>query len=382
MPEKRDFPADAPGPRCYKSSPMNELVTITYRDKAVHFEPWGGGAVEERLRTNRFYEEDMLRYIESLELGGAYVDVGAYVGTHTLFMARYCAADRVHGFEPRPAYFERLRRNVKANDIGDRAVVHSLGLSDRDETVSITFENKTETITCRRLDDIISGPVSVMKIDVEGMEEKVLSGARRILAESKPLLFIEAHTADELKKNLQVLAPYGYRATGRVFNTSPTFEFACADSPTAPLRRLPRVRSLLEPRLWFAEGPGVKFKVKPGRLEARVRLPAEQTVHLSQQMVRLRQCPAGDPFPVAPGSTWFLEVDGRATGDDDFHLAIFVMEYDDEQRIGIQRFVLRRRLFEPLNLRPETRRIRIALRLASQGSVQLDRLAFHVRDCF
>ena len=44
-----------------------------------------------------------------------------------------------------------------------------------------------------RLDDLITEPVDVITMDVEGSELEVLVGARRILAEQKPVVFVSIH---------------------------------------------------------------------------------------------------------------------------------------------------------------------------------------------
>ena len=76
-----------------------------------------------------------------------------------------------------------------------------------------------------RLDDAVRGPVAVIKLDVEGMEASVIRGAGRILSRHRPAVYAEAHS-DEAARSIQVaLSPFGYRPTGLVFNSSPTYEY-------------------------------------------------------------------------------------------------------------------------------------------------------------
>src|SRR5262245_1795315 len=163
-------------------------VVVERRGRSVRFAPFGG-RIEAKLRRNQFYQGERLEYIEALGLPGTYVDVGAYVGTHALFFATYCPADVVHAFEPRARCFAHLDRNVQANGLADRVRAWKLGASDREETVPLTLERKTEEMHCKTLDQVVDTPVAVMKLDVEGMEPKVLAGAVGILARDKPLLF-------------------------------------------------------------------------------------------------------------------------------------------------------------------------------------------------
>jgi hypothetical protein len=41
------------------------------------------------------------------------------------------------------------------------------------------------------LDELVSGPVDLLKIDVEGMEMETLAGAVRLIEESRPAIYIE-----------------------------------------------------------------------------------------------------------------------------------------------------------------------------------------------
>jgi hypothetical protein len=49
-------------------------------------------------------------------------------------------------------------------------------------------------VSVERLDDLVTGPVDVVKIDVEGAEAACLRGAERILREHRPLVIFEHGT--------------------------------------------------------------------------------------------------------------------------------------------------------------------------------------------
>ena len=57
------------------------------------------------------------------------------------------------------------------------------------------------------------------------MEYRALKGMSNTLKRNKPLLFIEANTDKDLEKQESVLSPLGYKKTGRVWNSSPTYEW-------------------------------------------------------------------------------------------------------------------------------------------------------------
>jgi hypothetical protein len=77
------------------------------------------------------------------------------------------------------------------------------------------------SIPLRTLDDVREEQAfrpDVMKVDVEGYEIFALRGARRILGEDRPLLFLEAHPrrlqelGGSMKELWELLANAGYRA--------------------------------------------------------------------------------------------------------------------------------------------------------------------------
>jgi FkbM family methyltransferase len=204
------------------------------------------------LTTGRVYEEKFLQHVRSLGLRGEYVDVGAHLGTHTVWFAALCPATHVHAFEPVARFAGMVRRNITANGLESRVTVHQVGLSDRAgrATNRLSREHQVgfmpdadaadESFDIVRLDKVIGRrPVAVIKLDVEGMEAAALRGAKRILSKWRPVVYAEAHSPDAADEIQQVLAPYGYRPTGQVFNASPTYEFAAP-----PRQRLDALRPL------------------------------------------------------------------------------------------------------------------------------------------
>jgi protein O-GlcNAc transferase len=173
-----------------------------------------------------FYEEPFLDYIRTLELGGAYADVGAFIGTHTIYFAKLCKAQRVYAFEPLTANLARLNRNLALNELTGSVTVVPVALASTKGSMQLTSGRVSEHVATERMDDVIREPVSIIKVDVEGMEPDVLRGAPRILLGDRPRVFAEAHTEQDVAEIVAVLRPLGFEATGRVFNASPTYEFA------------------------------------------------------------------------------------------------------------------------------------------------------------
>jgi FkbM family methyltransferase len=225
------------------------MLTVKRHDIELFFDDSGFAEppyVYGPLLKGKVYEEAFLEHIRSLDRRGEYVDIGAHLGTHTVWFARLCPSSHVHSFEPVSRFADVVRRNVAANELGERVTVHQVGLSDRKGRAvnrlspehQKGFEPEPgwaeESFDIVRLDDVLGRrPVAVIKLDVEGMEAAALRGARRLLSRSRPVVYAEAHSPELVAEIERLLRPYGYRATGKVFNSSPTHEFV------APQRRGP-----------------------------------------------------------------------------------------------------------------------------------------------
>ncbi len=176
-----------------------------------------------------------------LRPGDVFFDVGAHVGLFALIAAkRVGRVGHVYAFEPSAQTFERLRYNVEMNSLTNVSaypVAMSDGNGSADLFVSSSAQeawnslvrphgggdyvlDKIETMA---LDDFVeqhglAGRIAMMKVDVEGWETKVVSGARRMLARADaPVLQMEftdpaADAAGASCRELyRALAQLGYR---------------------------------------------------------------------------------------------------------------------------------------------------------------------------
>jgi hypothetical protein len=78
------------------------------------------------------------------------------------------------------------------------------------------------------LDDILArtslaGKVSLIKVAVEGFENRVLRGALQIIRNERPILVVEAVTTDALQEIEQTLRPFRYARTGPFCETTYVF---------------------------------------------------------------------------------------------------------------------------------------------------------------
>ena len=79
------------------------------------------GAVSRSLRIYGEWAENEISFLRRLiPSGGTAVDVGAYVGTHTLAFSRFVgSAGSVVSFEPQPDTFKLLEANVANNHVSN-----------------------------------------------------------------------------------------------------------------------------------------------------------------------------------------------------------------------------------------------------------------------
>jgi FkbM family methyltransferase len=202
-------------------------TVVQHAGKTVLFAPASvrGPSIGSFLRRGEFYESQMLEHIRRLDIRGNYVDAGAAIGNHTLFFSVICGADHVDAFEPRDWVFDLLLANVRLNQLTDRVTPHMVGLAGADGETTTVLDRQPISFPVRRLDDLVHRRVALLKIDVEDMEVEVIRGAQRILRVDRPLVFAEARTPELYLALAAALRDSGYRPTGRVFNSTDTYEF-------------------------------------------------------------------------------------------------------------------------------------------------------------
>lgn len=162
-------------------------------------------------RTQKFYEQQILQEWTPL-LGDPklILDVGANLGNHTLYWATHLSVEKIYSFEPFPANYKCLKKNIEDNHlpfiytlplaIGDKngeVKVKSFDSGNYGATTLEYSEDKEETnvmsaVTLDNLKEKLNlSKVDFVKIDTEGFEVHVLDGMKCILEESCPVIWIE-----------------------------------------------------------------------------------------------------------------------------------------------------------------------------------------------
>jgi FkbM family methyltransferase len=170
-------------------------------------------SVGAEIRTNGCYEPETVAVIRGLLAPGmVYVDVGAYIGHHTIIgSAAVGPGGQVHAFEASPSTYAELLANVRLNQCTN-TVCNNVALSDRAGTAPFYLADVSEAaanslgrtvhtserhidVAVRTLDDYFESKsihrVDLVKVDVEGAELLFVRGAARTLQRFKPALILE-----------------------------------------------------------------------------------------------------------------------------------------------------------------------------------------------
>jgi len=152
-----------------------------------------------------YYEIGLLRELVKYTKNKVVFDIGAYIGTHSIYISKFGSPETVYAFEPDPKNFGLLKKNIEANSL-DNVVPINKGVWEFDGTVSFRIADASNrgiskvdyagdtTIQVVALDSFCGdGKCDCIKIDIEGNELKVLEGARKIITNSRPVLAIEVH---------------------------------------------------------------------------------------------------------------------------------------------------------------------------------------------
>jgi FkbM family methyltransferase len=174
-------------------------------------------------------EIDLLRSLTPED--GVVIDVGAFLGTHTIALAeRVGARGRVLAFEPQPQIFELLLRNLTQNQVRNveakncaaaskRQILSfpRLDLCARENFANTTIVKKAAAplaallVPAVMLDEIEVARLDLIKIDAEGMEPQILEGAEAIVALHRPILYMECRSVTTGLELLNWLRGRSYR---------------------------------------------------------------------------------------------------------------------------------------------------------------------------
>jgi FkbM family methyltransferase len=163
-----------------------------------------------RARTAMTKEPGTIAWIEEMSAGDVLFDIGANVGLYSLCAARFRGV-KVFAFEPESQNFALLNANVHANGLQDSVLAYCVALSDETRFDTLYVSNFEPGASCHNFGEAVQpdgAPLAAafrqgcfattldaliasaaiplprhIKIDVDGIEHKVIRGAARTLAD-------------------------------------------------------------------------------------------------------------------------------------------------------------------------------------------------------
>ena len=189
-----------------------------------------GSSIMNRLAKEPLFEGEMCRSIEQeLQKGGVnpvLLDVGANLGLISAYVISKIPTVKIFAFEPGPVQRELLEMTVAKNGLSEKITVYADGLGkepgkalfNTHDPKFVAGDGFIDTgrapaahaieVNVTTLDAWWEGQnrpkVTVAKIDTEGAELWILQGGVKMLAEARPVLYLEIEP-----KNLKVY-PYNH----------------------------------------------------------------------------------------------------------------------------------------------------------------------------
>jgi FkbM family methyltransferase len=163
----------------------------------------------ERLMWSGQFEMPLMGFLKNnAKSGWICIDVGANVGAVSLALAKHIGPEgKVYSFEPGKPNLERLRANLELNpELKKRIEIHPVGVSNEPGELkwheepgnpgnAMLSKEGSHSVPVITLEDFAREHnlerVDFMKVDVEGMEFEVLTGAREMLKNLHPTLYFE-----------------------------------------------------------------------------------------------------------------------------------------------------------------------------------------------
>ncbi|MCB2109130.1 MAG: FkbM family methyltransferase [Rhodobacteraceae bacterium] len=202
-----------------------------------------------RAQTMMSKEPITISWLDSLPEGGTLLDIGANVGTYSIY-AGVMRNARVFAFEPEASNYAVLCENIAVNHLSDRAIAWCAALSDAAKIDRIYLSERQTGGSCHSfgekvdahlrevsfphsqgaisttIDTLVdSGVISApdyIKIDVDGIEHKIIRGAQKTLANPhvRSLLIEINSNLPEHREIIANLEHFGFKHDPKQFDTA------------------------------------------------------------------------------------------------------------------------------------------------------------------
>ena len=184
-------------------------------------------------RANTFFtkEPDMINWLDRLDKDSLLMDVGANIGLYSIYAAKKNIR-RVIAIEPESQNFGILNKNIYINNLSEKITALNIGFSDKDgledlfipmfmtgaalnnlgssedfnkDKFKADFKQSVITYSIDSfLEKFPEHFPSHLKIDVDGIESKIIKGANKTL-DNKKLKEVIIELNEDLKEDLEVI---------------------------------------------------------------------------------------------------------------------------------------------------------------------------------
>ncbi|MFM9002127.1 MAG: FkbM family methyltransferase [Acidimicrobiaceae bacterium] len=201
---------------------INQTRQTNIRNQKISFSYVSDTWLPRRFLDVERLEPDTLSWIDEMSEGSMLWDIGANVGGYSIYAA-ISKETNVYAFEPSPFNLEFLARNIWLNNLEDKITVIPIALSEFAskapfvmkriewagsgssffESETANYDNKnfkynTISLPADRLLEIFNIPFpNYLKLDVDGIEALILSGAKEVLSRTTSVLVEVQHSTLE-----------------------------------------------------------------------------------------------------------------------------------------------------------------------------------------
>lgn len=190
----------------------------------------------EILNFNTYEKQDADIFLSLFKEDTVFFDIGSHVGFYSIAAAKKNPNIKIYAFEPIPATFDLLKKNIFLNQLSN-IYPFNIGLLDENKelhfflnptlsanasarNVSETTDMKKVLVQVITLDAFFNGQnltaLDIIKCDVEGAEFLVFQGGIQTIIRYKPVIFTEMLRKWSKKFNyhpndiISLLGNYGY----------------------------------------------------------------------------------------------------------------------------------------------------------------------------
>ena len=215
----------------------NQCVDVLYYGVKLRLKPLDN-TIDSKIvfSSTRREETELMMISHYLADGGVFVDIGANIGYYAI-NAALLGAEKVVAIEPNPIILARLKANIALNNLCSKITVHDVAVGAKKSVAKLTIADRDFgsssivdhsvgaqqiSVPILPLFEILKteavGTASVIKIDIEGMEDRALFPYfEAIKPENYPkLIVMEDGINSHWKRDiLSWLLANGYNRTGR-----------------------------------------------------------------------------------------------------------------------------------------------------------------------